>query len=118
MIPALTIILTFHLVGEVISRALSLPVPGPVLGLVLLVVCCCAWPPLVERLRGAATGLLGHLSLFFVPAGVGIVAHLPTLRDYGLPLALSLTVSTVAAIAAGAWAFTIVARITGSEDET
>lgn len=117
MIPALTIILLFQLIGEVTSRALGLPLPGPVLGLVLLVVCCWVRPALSGMLRPAATGLLGHLSLFFVPAGVGVIAHMPTLQEFGLPLAATLILSTVAAIAAGAWAFTIVARLLGTAED-
>ena len=87
MIPALTIILSFQLIGEVASRGLGLPLPGPVVGLVLLVLCCVIRPELAEKLRGVAQGLLGHLSLFFVPAGVGVIAHLPTMAQHGIGLA-------------------------------
>lgn len=117
MIPALTIILCFQLIGEVASRWLDLPLPGPVIGLVLLVGCCIIRPPLAERIRPVAQGLLGHLSLFFVPAGVGVIAHLPTLAQHGIGLALALVVSTVLAIAAGALTFAAVARLTGTSDE-
>ena len=57
---------------------------------------------LAERLRGVIGGLLGHLSLFFVPAGVGVVAHLGEFRSDGLAIALALTVSTALAIAVAA----------------
>lgn len=117
MIPALTIILCFQLVGEIASRGLHLPLPGPVVGLVLLVVCCLLRPRLAEKLRPVAQGLLGHLSLFFVPAGVGVIAHLSVLSEHGLGLALALIVSTVLAIAAGALTFAAVARWTGAGDE-
>ncbi|WBU54036.1 CidA/LrgA family protein [Paracoccus sp. SCSIO 75233] len=117
MIPALTIILSFQLIGEIASRGLTLPLPGPVVGLVLLVLCCTVYPRLAEMLRPVAQGLLGHLSLFFVPAGVGIVAHLPVLAEHGLGLGLALVVSTVLAIAAGALTFAAVARWIGSPDE-
>ena len=72
---------------------------------------------MAERLRGVAQGLLGHLSLFFVPAGVVVIAHMPVLAQHGLGLALALVVSTVLAIAAGAWTFAAVARWTGARDE-
>lgn len=112
----LAIILGFQLVGEVLSRALVLPLPGPVLGLILLVLACTLRPALAEAIRPTATGLLSHLSLFFVPAGVGIVAHWDLLRTQGLGLAVAVMGSTVLAIAAGALAFTAVARLTRSED--
>ncbi|WP_134726863.1 CidA/LrgA family protein [Paracoccus luteus] len=112
MVPALVTILTFQLAGEVVSRAGGLPLPGPVVGLVALVAAMRIWPGLAGRLRPAAQGLLAHLSLFFVPAGVGIVAHLPLLREHGLALAAAIAVSTVLALVAGAAAFTAVARLT------
>ncbi|WP_410219029.1 CidA/LrgA family protein [Paracoccus sp. (in: a-proteobacteria)] len=116
MIQTLAIILGFQLTGEVASRALSLPLPGPVVGLILLVAACILRPRLAEAIRPTTTGLLSHLSLFFVPAGVGIVAHWDLLRVHGVGLAVALMASTLMAIAAGAWAFTAVARMTGSEE--
>lgn len=114
MIPALTTILTFQLIGEIASRGLRLPLPGPVIGLVLLVCACLLRPALAESLRTVAQGLLGHMSLFFVPAGVGVITHFPTLAQHGPGLVIALTVSTVLAIAAGALTFTVVACWTGA----
>lgn len=117
MVPALAIVLGFQLVGEVISRGLGLRLPGPVVGLVGLVVAFRLVPGLAERLRAVITGLLGHLSLFFVPAGVGVIAHLPILREQGLALGAAIVGSTLLALAAGAWAFVLVARLTGETDD-
>ena len=117
MIPALTIILCFQLIGEVASRWLGLPLPGPVIGLILLVIACSTWAGFADRIRPVAQGVLGHLSFFFVPAGVGVVAHLPTLSQHGIGLAVAVIVSTIIAIAAGALAFVIVAGLTGAADE-
>ncbi|MFN4061794.1 MAG: CidA/LrgA family protein [Paracoccus hibiscisoli] len=116
MIRTLALILTFQLAGEITSRGLGLPLPGPVVGLIALVLAYILRPALAEAIRPTTTGLLSHLSLFFVPAGVGIVAHWDLLRDQGLGLAVALMGSTLLAIAAGAWAFTAVARLTGSEE--
>lgn len=116
MVQALVIILGFQLVGEVISRGLDLPLPGPVVGLVLLLAAFRLWSSLAERLRSVIGGLLGHLSLFFVPAGVGVIAHMTLLKEHGAGLALAIAGSTLLALAAGAWAFVAVARLTGNED--
>lgn len=116
MIAALAMILGFQLVGEIASRALDLPLPGPVVGLCLLVAACLIRPSLADRLRAVTTGLLQHLSLFFVPAGVGIVAHLALIREHGIGLAVAIAGSTLLAIAAGALAFSAVARLTGTTD--
>ena len=118
MINALVIILFFQLAGEVTSRGLGLPVPGPVIGLLLLVACCALRPGLAERLRPVVQMLLSHLSLFFVPAGVGVVAQFGVLRENGLALGLAIVLSTAAAIIVGALVFSAVARMTkGADDE-
>jgi len=117
MVPALTLILAFQLFGEVAARGFGLPLPGPVIGMVVLLGACLARPSLAARLRPVTQGLLSHLSLFFVPAGVGVIAHLPLLRAQGAAMAAAIIASTVLAIVAGAWAFAAVARATGSRDE-
>jgi putative effector of murein hydrolase LrgA (UPF0299 family) len=113
MIPALALILAFQLGGEALARAVGLPVPGPVLGMIALVATLTAFPRLGDTLAPAAQTILSALTLFFVPAGVGVIAHLGVLRDAGPALAVALVASTVAAIAVGALVFAAVARLTG-----
>ena len=115
MIMPLAVILSFQLVGEVTSHALDLPLPGPVVGLCLLVAACLIRPGLADQLRPVTAGLLQHLSLFFVPAGVGVIAHMTVIREHGFALAMAIAGSTVLAIAAGALVFTAVARLTRSD---
>ncbi|MFB2595325.1 CidA/LrgA family protein [Paracoccus sp. p4-l81] len=117
IVPGAVILLTFQLVGEVAARALSLPLPGPVLGMIALVGSLIALPRLLAVVAPVADALLGHLSLLFVPAGVGVIAHLTLLRDQGLAVVLALTVSTALAIVVGAWAFALTARLMGSRDD-
>lgn len=112
MIAAILVILGFQLAGEVVTRAFDLSLPGPVLGMAGLLVTFLLVPRSEVLVRPVAQGLLSHLSLLFVPAGVGVVAHLPLLRQEGVALALALLLSTAAAIAVGAWVFVLVARLT------
>lgn len=114
MVPALAIILAFQLAGEVISRGLHLPLPGPVLGMLGMAAAISLSTALRDLIRPVAQGMLGHLSLMFVPAGVGVVAHLPTLAAHGPALAVALVVSTLLAIVVGAVTFTAVAKLVGS----
>jgi holin-like protein len=56
----------------------------------------------------AARALLAHLSLLFVPVGVGVVAHLGLVGELGLRLAIVIVLSTwvgmvVTALLARAW---------------
>jgi len=74
VLQGLTWLLLCQTAGEVAARLGRLPLPGPVLGMLLLAGLL-AWPPLRQPVAQAADGLLGHLSLLFVPVGVGVVAH-------------------------------------------
>jgi holin-like protein len=98
MIAALTVLLVFQLVGEVVARGLGLPVPGPVLGMVFLFLALALRGGPGEELRGTSQTLLQHLSLLFVPAGAGIVVHLHRVADEWLPLLVTLVVSTLATL--------------------
>lgn len=87
------LLLLLQMCGEALARLLSLPIPGPVIGMLLLWPML-QWTPLRNSLAAAAHLLLGHLSLFFVPAGVGVIAHLALLSQYGLKLLLVIVLST------------------------
>ena len=115
MIQALALLLLFQLGGEATARGLSLPVPGPVLGMVALTLALALSARLMALMRPLAEGILSHLSLLFVPAGVGVIGHLTALGAMGPALALAIVASTAAAIAVGALTFAAVARLTGSE---
>lgn len=112
MIQHLAILLTFQLVGEALSQAFSLTLPGPVIGMALLFATLLAIPSLAAKLTPTASVLLAHLSLLFVPAGVGVIGHLDTLGSSGPALLAAIVGSTVAALLAGLAAFRVAARIT------
>jgi putative effector of murein hydrolase LrgA (UPF0299 family) len=118
MINALLALLICQLLGETVSRTLNLPLPGPVLGMILLVVALALSPKLVTLVRPVATGILSHMSLLFVPAGVGVVGHFGALGGQGPAILLAVTLSTIAAIVVGVLTFVAVARITGNRDDS
>jgi holin-like protein len=116
MLAALTVLLVYQLVGEILVVTLHLPVPGPVVGMTLLFVTLIVRGAVGESLRHTANGLLRHLSLLFVPAGVGVMAHLGRLTDEWWPIAVSLVVSTLVTIAVTALVMlALLARRTGGE---
>ena len=98
MLSALTQLLVFQLVGEVVARGLDLPVPGPVLGMLLLFLWLVLRSGPDQELQMTSNTLLQHLSLLFVPAGTGIMVHLHRVADEWLPLLLSLLISTAATL--------------------
>lgn len=86
-------LLALQSVGELLARGLSLPFPGPVIGMLLLLIALQV--PLVrEPVSVCANFLLAHLSLLFVPVGVGVMTHLDLLGQYGGRLLVVLVVST------------------------
>ncbi|AEG91107.1 CidA/LrgA family protein [Ramlibacter tataouinensis] len=68
--------------GELLVRGAQLPFPGPVAGLLLLLPAL-RWPAVRGPVAACAAFLLGHLSLLFVPVGVGVMTHLPLLGQFG-----------------------------------
>lgn len=115
MILPIAILLACQLIGETLARGLGLPVPGPVLGMALLLVGCLALPRLAQAVMPTAQGILAHLSLLFVPAGVGVISHLDVLGGSGPALLLVLVASTALALVVGVLTFVGVARLTGDE---
>ena len=101
MIPALATLLVFQLLGEAAVLLTGAPVPGPVVGLALLLLALLLRPRSVEAIKPTAQGLLQHLSLLFVPAGVGVM-HLQRLGDEALAIGVALVLSTLLGLAAAA----------------
>jgi holin-like protein len=98
MLAAITALLLCQLIGEAIARLADLPVPGPVLGLVLLLAILALRRGVPSALESTAGGLLKHFSLLFVPAGVGVLQHLPRIEAEWLAIAAALLVSSVSTI--------------------
>jgi holin-like protein len=99
MLAGLTWLLIYQCVGEILARWTGVPVPGPVIGMVLLFATLLAKNVAPESLQTTASGLLSHLSLLFVPAGVGVMSHFHRVASEWLPIAVALVVSTVLTLA-------------------
>jgi holin-like protein len=113
MLQGLTLIFVCQLLGEALVRLLGVPFPGPVAGMVILLVglVVAGGPP--EPLRRAGTGLLTYLPLFFVPAGVGLIAHGARLKSDGVPLMLAIVGSSLLTMLLVGW---LIARYAPPED--
>ncbi len=94
-----------QLVGTYAMSALGLPIPGAVAGLLVLLAGLAVLRQLPDALDDVATLLLRHLNLFFVPAGVGLMAHLALLARDGGALAVAITLSTLAGLVVAAFVF-------------
>jgi holin-like protein len=98
MLGALTLLLVCQALGEAIVRLAGLPVPGPVMGMLLLFGWLMFKGEVPEPVAKTAGGLLEHLSLLFVPAGVGVVLYLDLVAAEWKAILAALVVSTLATI--------------------
>ena len=94
----IALLLLCQLTGEVSVVWSGLPVPGLVVGMALLFVGLTLRGGVPEGLGRAVDGLLAHLSLLFVPAGVGVMLHVAMLREEWLAVSIALVLSTVLTI--------------------
>jgi putative effector of murein hydrolase LrgA (UPF0299 family) len=120
MIASLSLILLCQLTGEVLVRGLGLPMPGPVIGLVFLLLllllrdrfAMLARGPLREGgVENVSRNLLANLSLLFVPAGVGVVQKLDLLAEHGIAILAVLAVSVVVTLLATVATFVLASRL-------
>lgn len=99
MLTYLTLIFCCQLVGELLVSATGLPVPGPVIGMLLLFAGLLLHGNLPADLGRVGDALITNLSLLFVPAGVGVMLHLQLLGSELVPISIALVVSTLITIA-------------------
>jgi putative effector of murein hydrolase LrgA (UPF0299 family) len=120
MIASLSLILLCQLAGEVFVRALGLPMPGPVIGLMLLLTLLMARDRFAVLARGplqgdgvesASRGLLANLSLLFVPAGVGVVQKLDLVAEHGVAFVGVLAISVLATLLVTVATFILASRL-------
>jgi putative effector of murein hydrolase LrgA (UPF0299 family) len=110
MLAALTGLFACQLAGEFLVRALGLPLPGPVLGLLLLLLFLVLRGSVPKPLEETAGSLLRHLGLLFVPAGVGVITQLEPIAGAWPGLLVALVVSTALGLVGTGWLYARMAR--------
>ncbi len=89
------VIFLFLVLGQWVSRFFHLPISGSVIGMVLLAVTLgCRILP-ISLVEEASQLLLQHLSLFFVPAGVGLLSYWAMLKNNWIPITLAILLGTI-----------------------
>jgi putative effector of murein hydrolase LrgA (UPF0299 family) len=99
LLLAFAVLLVFQCLGEGLVFLFGLPIPGPVAGMLLLLASLVAWPRLHEVVETGANELLRHLSLLYVPAGVGVIAAAVGVEGQWLAVVVAVVVSTLATMA-------------------
>lgn len=104
MIGGIALLLSCELAGEALHAAFRLPIPGPVIGMMLLTLVLLAFgrpkpdAPTADAVSGldrVADGLISNMGLLFVPAGVGVFAQAALIRTQWLPIVAGLLGSTL-----------------------
>lgn len=85
MIYGIAALFIFQLLGELLVHWLHLPVPGPLIGMLLLFVALLGRGGLPDGLRDTAAQLLRHLMLLFIPAVTGVMMYFERVRQEWLP---------------------------------
>jgi holin-like protein len=125
MIVSLAALLLCQLAGEALARGLNLPAPGPVIGMALMIGVLALReriaPVLPQEINDGGVervskNILAHLSLLFVPAGVGVVQNLDLFARHGFALAIALVVSTFLALVVTVAVFRVTARLMGDAE--
>jgi holin-like protein len=119
MLNTFAILLLFQCLGEATAFALRLPLPGPVIGMLLLFAALTVSRRLMDIVEETGSALLRHLSLLFVPAGVGIMAAADSISGQWPALIVALAGSTLLTLAVTALVMrgvTARARAPGEEE--
>lgn len=113
MVASFALLLGCQLAGELTALVLHLPFPGPVIGMLYLLLGLLLYGRVPEPAERLAQGLLQYLLLLFVPAMVGIIAHVDRLAGQWLAILVTSLAGIVATSLTTALVFTWVNRLTG-----
>ena len=88
MLKSLFIIFFYQLLGEAIQKIFEINIPGPVIGLILLLLSFIIFSKkfthskkIIKEISVTSNQIINYLSLLFVPIGVGVVMHIDYLGD-------------------------------------
>jgi len=95
LLRQLLLILTICFSGEVINRLFGLPIPGNIIGMIMLFLCLYTGIVKLEMIADIARFLLDHLAFFFVPAGVGLMAYLDIIESSWPTILLISLITTI-----------------------
>lgn len=106
-----------QIAGNLISHYLHLPIPGTVIGLLIMLAALALLRRVPSALRAVADFLLKHLNLFYIPAAIGIMAHVALVRQDFLPILAALFGSTFLSLIIGVLVFQWVQRKTATDGD-
>lgn len=114
MVHAFAVLLVCQLIGEVGVQVFGLPIPGPLLGMLVLFAGLLARGELPDALRDGANALLRHLMLLFIPAVTGVMLYFDRVAREWLPFAAACIVGAALTIGVTALTLRWMLRVTGT----
>jgi len=103
LVLGMAVLLLFQMAGELLSRGLNWPIPGNVIGMVLLLAALLTGVVRLAWVEAAADLMLSHMALFFVPAGVGVMVYFELISREWLPIVVATVLSTFVVMAVTGW---------------
>lgn len=95
LLKQLGIIVGICLAGELLNRIFRIPIPGNVLGMIILLILLVTGIIKLEMIEKISKFLLDHLAFFFVPAAANILNNLELIQSQWLPIMGVILISTV-----------------------
>lgn len=117
MLHAFAALLVFQLAGETLAQTLGLPVPGPLVGMLLLFVALLTYGRLPEALREASGALVRNLMLLFIPSVAGVMLHFERVAREWLPFVAACVLGAAVTLAVTALTLRLMLRLTGTKSE-
>lgn len=95
----LAIIVGILFVANTIQAVTNLPIPGTILGMIILLVALLSGVLKLEQIENVSQFFLDHLTFLFIPGGVGLIASLGLIKDQWLPILIVIILTTALVIA-------------------
>lgn len=92
------LLLSIYFAGEIISKLLNLPIPGNIIGMILLFILLTSNIIKVEKVENLANFFLDHLAFFFIPASVGLMTSFVSLKGSIFKIILLCILTTIIVI--------------------
>ncbi|WP_175924451.1 CidA/LrgA family protein [Burkholderia latens] len=118
MLNALSILLVSQLVGELLAQLTHAPIPGPLIGMLLLLGVLMWKGGPSQELEGFGKSLLSWLAMLFVPAATGLITEFDRLAADWWRIATAIFVSTLLGLATTGWAMERLSKTLAAETES
>lgn len=105
-------VLAAAFVGDVLARVSGLPIPGPALGMAILMLFIALGGGRNAEVETLFDRIAPHMSIVFIPPAAGFISSLDLIAQHWLSVVVAVGVGTILAIAAAGLAFQLALVLT------